>query len=115
MPAKITLAIRYAAAYKLKREEMANAGVYTNNTSPLANKDKDNAYNRAYKPPTNIKEEGSSKDNSKEEEDKSSNNNSTGDSAGNSKDKARRKLSNSSLRYKAPPSTAYADIYVYYI
>ncbi|KAK2073477.1 hypothetical protein P8C59_007762 [Phyllachora maydis] len=58
--------------------------------SPLANKDKDDAYNRAYKPPTNIKEDSSGKDNSKEEkeeeEDNSSNENSTSDSAGNSKD-----------------------------
>ncbi|KAK2072141.1 hypothetical protein P8C59_006513 [Phyllachora maydis] len=66
------------------------------------NKEKDNAYNRAYKPPSNTKEEGSSKDNSKEKKkDNNSNDNSTSNSTSNSRDKARRKLSNSSLRYKA--------------
>ncbi|KAK2072034.1 hypothetical protein P8C59_006411 [Phyllachora maydis] len=69
-----------------------------------ANKDKDNAYNRVYKPPTNIEEEGSSKDNSKEEEEEdNSNNDSTSDSTGNSKDKAGYRPMNSSLRYKDTP------------
>ncbi|KAK2066281.1 hypothetical protein P8C59_000112 [Phyllachora maydis] len=71
-------------------------------TNPLANKDKDDAYNRAYKPPANAEEEGGSKDNSKEEkeEDNSSNNDSTSNSTNNSKDTARYKLSDSSLYYK---------------
>ncbi|KAK2068607.1 hypothetical protein P8C59_003239 [Phyllachora maydis] len=79
-----------------------NAGIYTNNTGLLADKDKDNAYNRAYKPPTNIEEEDSSKDNSKEEEEEEDNssNNGTSNSTGNSKDKARRELSNSGSYYK---------------
>ncbi|KAK2074422.1 hypothetical protein P8C59_008630 [Phyllachora maydis] len=80
---------------------ISNASIYTNNTSPLANKDKDDAYNKVYKPPTNIEEEGGSKDDSKEEEEKdnSGSNNSTGNSTSNSKDKAGYKLSNSGLRY----------------
>ncbi|KAK2068579.1 hypothetical protein P8C59_003211 [Phyllachora maydis] len=102
MPAKVTLDIPRIAVYKYKREEMAgNAGIYTNDPSLLANKDKDNAYNRAYKPPTNIEEKGSSKDNSKgKEEEDNSNNNSTSNSASNSKDKAGYGPSNSSLYYK---------------
>ncbi|KAK2072093.1 hypothetical protein P8C59_006469 [Phyllachora maydis] len=54
-------------------------------------KNKDNAYNKVYKPSPNLEEEGSNKDNSKKEEEKdnNSNNNSTGDSTSNSKDKAR--------------------------
>ncbi|KAK2067210.1 hypothetical protein P8C59_000969 [Phyllachora maydis] len=78
-----------------------NTGIYTNNPSPLANKNKDNAYNRAYKPPTNIEEESGNKDNSKEEEEEdNSDNNSTSNSTSNSKDKARYKPSDSSLCYK---------------
>ncbi|KAK2066304.1 hypothetical protein P8C59_000133 [Phyllachora maydis] len=118
--AKITLATRRAAAYRRKLEEIAqayatsakatatkgrikrnkNTGIYTNGTGLLANKHEDNAYNRAYKPPTNIEDKGSSKDDSKEEEEDNSNNNRTGNSTSNSKDKARYKLSNSSLYYK---------------
>ncbi|KAK2070794.1 hypothetical protein P8C59_005263 [Phyllachora maydis] len=69
---------------------------------PLANKDKNNAYNRAYKPSTNIEEDSSSKDDTKEkeEEEDSSNNNSTGNSTSNSKDKAGYEPSNSSLYRK---------------
>ncbi|KAK2067212.1 hypothetical protein P8C59_000971 [Phyllachora maydis] len=90
MPAKITLAIRRAATYEryIKR-------------NPLANKNKDNAYNRVYKPPTNTEEERGNKDNNKGEENKdNSNNNSISNSTNNSKDKARYKPSNSSLCYK---------------
>ncbi|KAK2072084.1 hypothetical protein P8C59_006460 [Phyllachora maydis] len=63
-------------------------------------KNKDNAYNRAYKPPTNIEEEGGDKDDSKEEEEDDSNDDSTGDSTGSSEDKAGRQPSNSGLCYK---------------
>ncbi|KAK2068653.1 hypothetical protein P8C59_003283 [Phyllachora maydis] len=88
----------------------SNTGIYTNNPRPLANKNKDDAYNRAYKPPTNIEEKGSNKDDSKKEEKDNSNDNSTSDGTSNSKDKAGHKPSDSSLYYKA-----YADIYIYYI
>ncbi|KAK2072060.1 hypothetical protein P8C59_006437 [Phyllachora maydis] len=92
MPAKITLAIRRIAARERKREEMAL----------LANKNKDDAYNRVYKPPPNIEEEGGDKENSKgKDEEDNSDNDSTSDSTSNSKDKAGRKPSNSSLYYKA--------------
>ncbi|KAK2068486.1 hypothetical protein P8C59_003120 [Phyllachora maydis] len=81
MPAKVTLAIRCTAA---------------------PDKDKDNADNRAYKPPTNVLKEGGSKDDSKkEEEEDNSNDNGTSNGTSNSKDKARCKPSNSGLRYKA--------------
>ncbi|KAK2067445.1 hypothetical protein P8C59_001185 [Phyllachora maydis] len=106
IPAKITPAIRCIAAYKRN-----DAGIYTNDTSPLANKDKDNAYDRTYKPPTNIEEKGSKKDDTKEkEEDDSSDDDSTSNSASNSKDKAGYELGNSSLRYKAPTPTKPAKI-----
>ncbi|KAK2073387.1 hypothetical protein P8C59_007675 [Phyllachora maydis] len=87
-PAKITPAIRRTAAYKAKQRELAkacaiayklakkeglrrskrtagsNAGRYTTNSSLVANKDDNNAYNRAYIPPTNAEEEeGGSSDN----------------------------------------------------
>ncbi|KAK2068477.1 hypothetical protein P8C59_003112 [Phyllachora maydis] len=89
-PAKITPAIHRAAAYKAKRRKLAkayaiayklakkeglrrskrttgsNAGRYTTNSSLIANKDDNNAYNGAYVPLANIEEEegGSSNDNS---------------------------------------------------
>ncbi|KAK2069325.1 hypothetical protein P8C59_003916 [Phyllachora maydis] len=83
-PAKITPAIRYIAAYKAKQRKSAkahaiaeglqrskrtagsDAGRYTTNSGLTANKDDNNAYNRAYMPPANIKEEedGSGDDNS---------------------------------------------------
>ncbi|KAK2072059.1 hypothetical protein P8C59_006436 [Phyllachora maydis] len=100
IPAKITLAIRYTAAYKRKLRKANNASIYTNNPSPLTNKNKDNTYNRAYKPPTNVEEEGSNKDDSKKEEKDNSNDDSTSNSTSNSKDKARREPSNSGLYYK---------------
>ncbi|KAK2066311.1 hypothetical protein P8C59_000140 [Phyllachora maydis] len=75
-PAKITPAIRRAAAYKAnklakkeglwrsKRTASGNAGRNTTDSSLTANKDDNNAYNRAYIPPANTeKEEGSSSDN----------------------------------------------------
>ncbi|KAK2066411.1 hypothetical protein P8C59_000235 [Phyllachora maydis] len=75
--------------------------------TPLADKDKDNAYNRVYKPPTNVEEESSSKDDSKEEEkeekEDNSDDDSTGHSTSNNKDKARYRPSNSSFRHKETP------------
>ncbi|KAK2070818.1 hypothetical protein P8C59_005285 [Phyllachora maydis] len=97
-----------AAKGRVKRN---NASVYTNNTSSLADKDKDDTYNRVYEPPINTEEEGSGKDDGKEEEeDNSGDNNGTSDSAGNSKDKAGYKLGDSGLCCKAD-----ANIYVYYV
>ncbi|KAK2068507.1 hypothetical protein P8C59_003141 [Phyllachora maydis] len=76
-PAKITPAVRRIAAYKAKQRELAKAYVIrskrtasgntsrnTTNSGFIANKDNNNAYNRAYVPPTNTEEEeGSSGDN----------------------------------------------------
>ncbi|KAK2067204.1 hypothetical protein P8C59_000963 [Phyllachora maydis] len=76
-PAKITLAIRYTAACKAKRRELAkaraarskrttgsNTSRYTTNSGLMANKDDNNVYNRVYVPSANIEEEeGSSSDN----------------------------------------------------
>ncbi|KAK2068494.1 hypothetical protein P8C59_003128 [Phyllachora maydis] len=96
-PAKITLAVHRTAAYKAKQYKSAkayaiaeglqyskrttgsNAGRNTTNSSLTANKDNNNAYNRAYIPPTDIKEkEGSS-----------SNNNSVNSSTSNSANKGK--------------------------
>ncbi|KAK2068913.1 hypothetical protein P8C59_003527 [Phyllachora maydis] len=65
----------------------------------------DNTYNRAYKPLTNIEEEGSSKDDSKEgeeeeEEEDNSDNDGTSNGSSNSKDKVRYRPGDSSLYYK---------------
>ncbi|KAK2072147.1 hypothetical protein P8C59_006519 [Phyllachora maydis] len=81
-PAKITPAIRRTAACEAKRRESAkayataeglrrskrttggNAGRYTTNSGLIANKDDNDAYNRAYMPSTDTEEEeGSSSDN----------------------------------------------------
>ncbi|KAK2069745.1 hypothetical protein P8C59_004299 [Phyllachora maydis] len=99
-PAKITPAIHRAATRKAKRRKSAkaraaagravaakrskkedlqrskrtagsNAGRYTTNSGLIANKDDNNAYNRAYVPPTNTEEEEE-----EEEEDGSSDNDS---------------------------------------
>ncbi|KAK2068178.1 hypothetical protein P8C59_002835 [Phyllachora maydis] len=75
-PAKITPAIRRAAARKakqcksakacaicFKRTTSSNAGRYTTDSGLTANKDNNNAYNRAYIPPTNVEEEKGSSGN----------------------------------------------------
>ncbi|KAK2069805.1 hypothetical protein P8C59_004352 [Phyllachora maydis] len=85
-PAKITPAIRRTAACKAKQRKSAkacaiaakkeglrrskrtaggNTGRYTTNSGLIADKDNNDAYNRAYMPPTNAEkeEEGSSGDN----------------------------------------------------
>ncbi|KAK2072016.1 hypothetical protein P8C59_006394 [Phyllachora maydis] len=152
-PAKITPAIRCIAACKAKQRKSAkactivgraaaakrpkkeglqrskrtansNASRYTTDSSLVADKNDNNAYNRAYIPPTDIEEEEGS----------SSNNDSINGSTSNSTDKVKGssiyKHSKGTSRYKdmllykrqyvisypcSPPSTPYADIYVYYI
>ncbi|KAK2072086.1 hypothetical protein P8C59_006462 [Phyllachora maydis] len=88
-PAKIMPAIRYTAAYKAN-----NAGRYTTNSGLTANKDDNDAYNRAYIPPANIEEEkGSSSDNN-------SVNSSTSDSANKGKDSGVYECNKGTLCYK---------------
>ncbi|KAK2074253.1 hypothetical protein P8C59_008474 [Phyllachora maydis] len=112
---------------RFKRTAGGNAGRYTTNSSLMANKDDDNAYNRAYVPPTDVEKE-------EEEEGSSSDNNSVNSGTSNSTNKGKGsstyKHSKGSLRCKdillckqqrvisypySPPSAPYADIYVYYI
>ncbi|KAK2070806.1 hypothetical protein P8C59_005275 [Phyllachora maydis] len=86
-----------------KRTAGSNAGRYTTNSSLTANKDNNNAYNRAYVPPTNIekeKEKGSSSDNN-------SVNGSTSDSTDKGEDSSTYKYSKSALCRKARPIIAY--------
>ncbi|KAK2071025.1 hypothetical protein P8C59_005482 [Phyllachora maydis] len=126
------IAGRAAAAKRPKKEGLRrskrttgnNAGRYTTNSSLTANKDNNNAYNRAYIPPTNTEEEEGS----------SSDNNSVNSGTSNSTDKGKGssiyKCNKGASCYKntplykqqyvtsypySPPSTPYADIYVYYI
>ncbi|KAK2069808.1 hypothetical protein P8C59_004355 [Phyllachora maydis] len=101
-PAKITPAIRCAAAYKAKQRKSAkacaiagyNAGRYTTNSGLTANKDDNNAYNRAYIPSADIEEEEGS----------SSDDNSINSSTSNSTDKGKGsgvyKRGKGALRYK---------------
>ncbi|KAK2075466.1 hypothetical protein P8C59_009592 [Phyllachora maydis] len=123
-PAKIMPAIRRTAARKAKQRELAkarttagraaaakrpkkegprrskrttssNAGRYTTNSGLIANKDDNNAYNRAYVPPANVEEE---------EEDGSSNDNSVNSSTSDSADKGK-----GSGAYKCSKSTLYYE------
>ncbi|KAK2066290.1 hypothetical protein P8C59_000120 [Phyllachora maydis] len=122
-------------AYKLaKKEDLrrskyttgSNAGRYTTNSGLIADKDNNNAYNRAYIPPADIEEE--------EKEGSSSDNNSINGSTSNSTDKGKGggvcEHSKGASRYKdillykrqrvmsypySPPSAPYADIYIYYV
>ncbi|KAK2066670.1 hypothetical protein P8C59_000464 [Phyllachora maydis] len=139
-------AIRYTAAYKAKQCKSAkarasklakkkglwrskhtagsNAGRYTTNSGLIANKDDNNAYNRAYIPSANMEEE----------EDSSSNNNSVNGGTSDSTDKGEGsstyKHSKGALHYKdtllykqqyvvsypyGPPGIPYANIYIYCI
>ncbi|KAK2073312.1 hypothetical protein P8C59_007601 [Phyllachora maydis] len=119
-PAKIIPAIRRAATCKVKRRKSAkayttayklakkkdlrrskrttsgDAGRYTTNSSLIADKDNNNAYNRVYIPSAKAEEE--------KEEDSSSNNNgvnsSTSDSADKGKGSGVYKRSKGALRYK---------------
>ncbi|KAK2072140.1 hypothetical protein P8C59_006512 [Phyllachora maydis] len=103
-----------------KRTASGNVGRYTINSGLIANKDNNNAYNRAYIPPTDIEEEegGSSNDNGV--------NSSTSDSADKGKGSSIYKRSKGALRYKdtllykrqriasypySPPGIPYTDIY----
>ncbi|KAK2066763.1 hypothetical protein P8C59_000552 [Phyllachora maydis] len=122
--AKITLAIRRVAAYKAKQREVAkaytaagraaaakrqglrrskrtagsNAGRYTTNSGLIADKDDNNAYNRAYIPPADTEEE-------EEEEGSSGDNNgvnsSTSDSTNKGKGSGVRERGKGSLRCEA--------------
>ncbi|KAK2070002.1 hypothetical protein P8C59_004540 [Phyllachora maydis] len=114
-PAKITPAIYYTAAYKAKRRKSAkacaiaegprrskrttsgNAGRYTTNSGLIANKDDNNAYNRAYIPPANTEEEegGSSNDNGV--------NSSTSNGTNKGKGGSAYKRGKGALRYKDTP------------
>ncbi|KAK2068454.1 hypothetical protein P8C59_003090 [Phyllachora maydis] len=110
-----------------KRTTSGNTSRYTTNSGLIADKDDNNAYNRAYVPPTDTEKE-------KEEEEGSSNDNSVNSSTSNSANKGKgssaRKHSKGALRYKdipphkrqyvasypySPPSTPCTDIYIYYI
>ncbi|KAK2072152.1 hypothetical protein P8C59_006524 [Phyllachora maydis] len=108
-PAKITLAVYRVAAYKTKRRKSAkaytiayklakkedlrrskrtassNAGRYTTNSGLIADKDDNNAYNRAYVPPANAEEKEEEEE--EEKEDSSSDDNSVNGSTSDSADK----------------------------
>ncbi|KAK2069294.1 hypothetical protein P8C59_003886 [Phyllachora maydis] len=90
-PAKITPAIRRTAACKAKQRK------YTTNSSLIANKDNNNAYNGVYIPPAKAEEEeekeGSSGDNN-------SVNSSTSDSADKGKGGGMRERGDGASRYK---------------
>ncbi|KAK2068869.1 hypothetical protein P8C59_003485 [Phyllachora maydis] len=107
-----------------KRTTSGNAGRYTTDSGLIADKDDNDAYNRAYMPPTNVEEEegGSSNDDSV--------NSSTSDSADKGEGSSAYKRGKGTLHCKdillykrqyvasypySPPSAPYADIYVYYI
>ncbi|KAK2067206.1 hypothetical protein P8C59_000965 [Phyllachora maydis] len=113
-----------AKACRSKRTASSNAGRYTTNSSFMANKDDNNAYNRAYMPPVNAEEEedSSSDDNGV--------NSGTSDSADKGEGGGTYERSKSALRredmplYKrqyvvsypcGPPSAPCTDIYVYYV
>ncbi|KAK2067097.1 hypothetical protein P8C59_000861 [Phyllachora maydis] len=99
-PAKITPAIHYTAAYKAKQYKSAkayaiaakkkglqrskrttssNTSKYTTDSGLIANKDDNNAYNRAYIPPANTEEKKGS----------NGNNNSVNSSTSNNADKGK--------------------------
>ncbi|KAK2067363.1 hypothetical protein P8C59_001112 [Phyllachora maydis] len=82
-----------------KRTTSSNAGRYTTNSGLTADKDDNNAYNRAYIPPANTEEE--------KEKGSSSNNNSvngsTSDSANKGKGSGVHKRSKGALYYKDTP------------
>ncbi|KAK2068761.1 hypothetical protein P8C59_003383 [Phyllachora maydis] len=119
-PAKITPAIRRTAAYKAKQRKSAkarataakkedlqrskytagsNAGRYTTNSSLIANKDDNNAYNRVYIPSAKAEEE-------EEEKDSSSNNDSINSSTSDSTDKGK----GSSIYKRSKGTLYYKDI-----
>ncbi|KAK2072756.1 hypothetical protein P8C59_007091 [Phyllachora maydis] len=103
-----TTAGRAAAAKRSKKEGLrrfkrttsSNAGRYTTNSGLIANKDDNDAYNRAYMPLANIEEEegSSSNDNSV--------NSGTSDSADKGKGSSVYKCGKGALRCKARPIIA---------
>ncbi|KAK2072135.1 hypothetical protein P8C59_006507 [Phyllachora maydis] len=134
-PAKITPAVYRAAAHKAKRRKSAkaraiagraaaakrpkkedlqrskhttssNAGRYTTNSGLIADKDDNNAYNRAYMPPANAEEEEKEEE---EEKGSSSNNNSVNSSTSDSTDKGK----GSSARKRGKGALRCKDILLY--
>ncbi|KAK2074431.1 hypothetical protein P8C59_008639 [Phyllachora maydis] len=126
------IAGRAAAAKRSKKEGLqrskrtisSDTGRYTTNSSLIANKDDNNAYNRAYIPPANIEEKkgGNSNDNSV--------NGGTSDSTDKGKGSSAYKHGKGALRYKdtplykqqhvasypySPPGVPYTNIYIHYI
>ncbi|KAK2072146.1 hypothetical protein P8C59_006518 [Phyllachora maydis] len=108
-----------------KRTTSSNVGRYTTNSSLIANKDDNNAYNRAYVPSAKAEEEEESSSG-----DNDGVNSSTSDSADKGKGSSAHKHGKGALRYKdtllykrqyivsypySPPGTPYTNIYVYYI
>ncbi|KAK2068485.1 hypothetical protein P8C59_003119 [Phyllachora maydis] len=121
-PAKITPAIRRAAACKAKRRN--NASRNTTNSGLTANKDDNNAYNRVYIPPTDIeKEKGSSSNNdgvnggTSDNTDKGKGSSICECSKGTScyEDILPRKRQRVTSYPCGPPSAPYANICIYYI
>ncbi|KAK2066205.1 hypothetical protein P8C59_000040 [Phyllachora maydis] len=111
--------------WRSKRTAGGNTSRYTTNSGLIADKNDNNAYNKAYMPPIKAEEE---------EEGSSSDNDSVNSSTSNSADKGKgsnvHKCSKGTLRYKdtlpykrqyvmsypySPPSVPYADMYIYYI
>ncbi|KAK2075444.1 hypothetical protein P8C59_009572 [Phyllachora maydis] len=116
-PVKITPA-------RSKRTTSSNAGRYTTNSSLIANKDDNNAYNRAYIPPANIEEEEGGSDNNNGINSGTSNSTNKGKgSSAHKRDKGTLYYKDTPLRKQqrvvsypcSPPSIPYTDIYVYYI
>ncbi|KAK2067531.1 hypothetical protein P8C59_001267 [Phyllachora maydis] len=123
MPAASKLA-KKEGLRRSKHTAGGNASRYTTDSGLIANKDDNNTYNRAYIPPANTEEEkGGSSDNN-------SIISSTSDSTDKGKGGGIYKCSKGASRcdntplYKrqrvmsypySPPSTPYADIYIYYV
>ncbi|KAK2068609.1 hypothetical protein P8C59_003241 [Phyllachora maydis] len=125
-PAKITPAIRCTAARKAKRRKAAkacatagraaaakrqglryskctadgNASRYTTNSGLIANKDDNNAYNRAYVPPTNVEKEEEEEEEEGGNGDNNGVNGSTSDSTDEGEGSGAYKHSEGSSRYK---------------
>ncbi|KAK2066209.1 hypothetical protein P8C59_000044 [Phyllachora maydis] len=112
-PAKIMPAIRRMATCKAKWRKLAKACAaagraaaakrykkYTTDSGLIANKDDNNAYNRAYMPPVEVE---------KEEEGSSSNDNSVNGSTSNSANKGE----GSDIRKYSKGASCYKDILLY--
>ncbi|KAK2072754.1 hypothetical protein P8C59_007089 [Phyllachora maydis] len=127
-PAKITLAASKLAKKEglqcFKRTAGGDAGRYTTDSSFIANKDDNNAYNRAYIPPTDIEEEEGSSSNNNSVNSGTSDSTDKGEGGGaykygegasRCKDTLLRKRQYIASYPYSPPSIPYADIYVYYV